>query len=61
MSTSLAKIAVAAGVALGALALGESRASAMPVLDQGIMGTATTAQAVEKVYWHRWHRWHRRW
>src|ERR1700690_683368 len=61
MSTSLAKIAVAAGVLLGALALGESGASAMPTMDQGVMGTATAAQGVEKAHGHRWHHGHRRW
>jgi hypothetical protein len=55
MSTSLARIAVAAGVALGALALTDSGASAMPVLDQAVVGTAVTGQGIEKAYWHRWH------
>jgi len=48
MSTGLAKIAVAAGVALGALALGESGATAMPALDQAVVGTAATGQGIEK-------------
>ena len=70
MSTGLAKIAIAAGVALGALALGESGATAMPALDQAVVGTGATGQGIEKAYWHRWHhryhwhrwhRWHRRW
>jgi len=50
MSTGLAKIAVAAGVAFGALALGESGASAMPALDQAVVGTAATGQGIEKAY-----------
>jgi hypothetical protein len=68
MRGTLAKFALAAGLALGALALGENSASAMPAIDRGVATAVTETQGVTRAYWvcnpyrcwwrHRWHYWH---
>lgn len=64
MKSRLAGMIVSAGAMLGALALADRAASAMPAMDQGVMNTAAAAPAVEKAHWHHrhWHRghWHHR-
>jgi hypothetical protein len=51
MTTIFAKIALAGGLFLGALASGENRASAMPLADRGVAAVATAAQGVERTRW----------
>ncbi len=51
MTTTVAKIALAGGLFLGALACGENRPSAMPLADQSVAAVATAAPGVEKTRW----------
>ena len=51
MTTTFAKIALAGGLFLGALASVENGASAMPFADQSVEAAATAAQRVEKTRW----------
>jgi hypothetical protein len=74
MIRTVAKMAVAGVLALGALTLASDGAFAMPTMDSGVSVAAKASQQVDEARWvcgpyrcwrhhgyygwHRWHRWH---